>query len=84
MLKILLSIVVVLAAGVCIEKTAEAQSGGWCAYYNFGGHDGYRRCGFTSLEQCVWDVRGVGGSCGPSPYDERPHHHLYRRGYPPH
>jgi hypothetical protein len=82
-MRILLSIVVVLAVGVCIEKPAEAQSGGWCAYYNFGGHDGYRRCGFTSLEQCVWDVRGVGGSCGPSPYYERPHHQPYRRGYPP-
>jgi hypothetical protein len=29
----------VFAAVVCIERPAEAQNGGWCAYYNyaFGG-----------------------------------------------
>jgi hypothetical protein len=46
--------------------------------YDFGGHDGYRKCGFTSLKQCVWDVRGVGGSCGPSPYSSYPKHRYKR------
>ena len=35
-MRILLFILVVLAAGVCIEKPAEAQNGGWCAYLNYG------------------------------------------------
>jgi hypothetical protein len=29
-MRILLSILVVLAAGVCMEEPAKAQSGGWC------------------------------------------------------
>jgi Protein of unknown function (DUF3551) len=78
----LLVILGCFAAALCFAQPAEAQSGGWCAYYNFGGHAGYRRCGFTSLEQCVWDVRGVGGNCSHSPYYQRPHHQPYRRGYP--
>jgi Protein of unknown function (DUF3551) len=71
----------VLAAIVCIEKPAEAQSGGWCAYLNFGGHDGSRECGFATLQQCQATVRGIGGNCSPSPYYEPPRYG-YRRGYP--
>ena len=81
-MRILLFILVVLAAGVCIEKPAEAQSGGWCAYLNFGGHDGSRECGFATLQQCLATTRGVGGNCSPSPYYEPPRYYGYRRGYP--
>jgi hypothetical protein len=80
-MRILLLILVVLATGVCIEKPAEAQSGGWCAYLNGGGHDGSRECGFATLQQCLAEVRGVGGNCSPSPYYEPPRQQ-YRRGYP--
>jgi len=52
-----------LAAIFCIEKPAEAQNGGWCAYLNFGGHDGVGNCGFATLQQCLAEVRGVGGNC---------------------
>ena len=72
----------VLAAIVCIEKPAEAQSGGWCAYLDGGGHDGSRECGFATLQQCLATVRGVGGNCSPSPYYEPPRYPRYRRGYP--
>ena len=41
---------IIAAVLVCIATSAYA--GGWCAYYDFGVHDGYRKCGFTSLEQC--------------------------------
>ena len=81
-MRILLFILVALAAGVCIEKPAEAQSGGWCAYLNGGGHDGSRECGFATLQQCLATVRGVGGNCSPSPYYEPPRYPRYRRGYP--
>jgi hypothetical protein len=80
-MRILLLILVVLATGVCIEKPAEAQSGGWCAYLNGGGHDGSRECGFATLQQCLAQVRGVGGNCSPSPYYEPPRQ-PYRWGYP--
>jgi len=37
-MKPLLFIFGILAAIVFIEKPADAQSGGWCAYLNGGGH----------------------------------------------
>jgi len=80
-MRILLFILVVLRAGLCIEKPAEAQSGGWCAYLNYG-YGGQRICGFATLQQCLAEVRGVGGNCGPSPYYQRPYYQPYRRGYP--
>ena len=81
-MRLLLLILVVLATGIFIEKPAEAQSGGWCAYLNGGGHDGSRECGFVTLQQCLAEVRGVGGNCGPSPYYEPPRYQLYRWGHP--
>jgi len=57
----------VFAATVCVGQPAEAQTGAWCAYYNVGG-DSSGNCGFATLQQCLADVRGVGGNCGPSPY----------------
>ena len=80
-MRLSLFILVVLAAGVCIEKPAEAQNGGWCAYLNYG-YGGQRICGFATLQQCLAEVRGVGGNCGPSPYYQRPYYQPYRRGYP--
>ena len=79
-MKIFLFILAILAAGVCIDKPAEAQGGGWCAYLN-GGDDGGRECGFATLQQCLAEVRGVGGNCSTSPYYEPPRYG-YRRGYP--
>ena len=82
-MRLLLFILVILAAGVWVKKPAEAQNGGWCAYLNGGGHDGGRECGFATLQQCLAEVRGVGGNCGPSPYyqppyQQRPHYQRYR------
>lgn len=34
----------------------------WCAQYGLGG-DGGRNCGFSTLEQCLATVSGIGGSC---------------------
>jgi hypothetical protein len=33
----------------------------WCAQY--GGRDGGRNCGFSTLEQCRATVSGIGGFC---------------------
>ena len=51
----------------CITQPAAAN---WCAHYNLGG--GSANCGFKTHQQCLAAVRGVGGSCGPSPHG---HHH---------
>ncbi len=55
------------AAAVSIVKSAQAQKDAWCAYYDLG-KDGFRSCRFATLQQCLDDVRGIGGNCGPSPY----------------
>jgi hypothetical protein len=81
-MRILLLILVVSAAGIYVDKPAQAQGGGWCAYLNMGGHGGARNCGFATLQQCLATVSGIGGSCSPSPYYERPNYRRYRPGYP--
>jgi hypothetical protein len=78
-MRILLFILVALAASVCIEKPAGAQNGAWCAYYNTG-DGGSRNCGFATFEQCLATVRGIGGNCGPSPYPSSPETPSGRRG----
>jgi uncharacterized protein DUF3551 len=70
-MRLLLIMVGALGAVVCIEKSAQAQNGGWCAYYNLGEMGG-RNCGFATLQQCLADVRGIGGNCSPSPYPSAP------------
>jgi hypothetical protein len=37
----------------------------WCAQYT-GEDGGGRNCGFSSIEQCMDTVRGMGGSCEPN------------------
>jgi hypothetical protein len=40
---------------------ASAAEYPWCAQY--GGRDGGRNCGFTSFQQCMATVSGIGGFC---------------------
>jgi Protein of unknown function (DUF3551) len=65
-MRIWLFIVGVFAAIVCIEQPAEAQTYPWCAYYNVW-QGGATNCGFSTFQQCLATVSGVGGSCGPNP-----------------
>jgi hypothetical protein len=44
---------------------ARAQNYPWCAEGGF--KDGARSCGFTTREQCMAAVSGVGGSCERNP-----------------
>jgi hypothetical protein len=46
---------------VGIGNRAEAQDYPWCAYYtgSFGGTN----CGFTTFQQCLDTVSGIGGFC---------------------
>jgi hypothetical protein len=79
--KLIFGAAIAVAAIVVIEKPAEAQGGGWCAYYNEAFGSG-RNCGFVTLQQCLAEVRGVGGNCSPSPYYEAPNYYRYPPGYP--
>ena len=60
-------LVAVVVVAMSIVRSAAAQNNAWCAYYDLG-KDGFRSCRFATLQQCLEDVRGIGGNCGPSPY----------------
>jgi hypothetical protein len=57
----------------------------WCAQYL--GRSASTNCGFVSLEQCLADVRGVGGLCHENPFNRhwaadeapRPRKHKHKR-----
>ena len=52
---------IVVVAGV-MSTAAQAQNYPWCAYY--GGRDGGgANCGFTTYEQCMATLSGMGGYC---------------------
>jgi Protein of unknown function (DUF3551) len=57
----LFSILVVTAV---TGTRAQAQNYPWCAIYDEEG-DAYN-CGFVSFEQCMADLRGIGGACQPN------------------
>jgi hypothetical protein len=67
-MRLLLFILGVFVAVVCIEKPADAQNGAWCIYKP----DTPGQCRYATLEQCLADRLGKGGSCGPSPYQTSP------------
>jgi hypothetical protein len=58
-MKLLLSVVGILAATSMLGASAQAQNYPWCAQYCGGGLN----CGFVSFEQCMDTVRGIGGFC---------------------
>jgi len=47
-------------AGTCTH--ADAQNYPWCAQYSGRGGGG-RNCGFTTFDQCIATVSGIGGIC---------------------
>jgi len=56
--------------GICVGITgfgthAEAQNYPWCAYYS-GGMGGGTNCGFTTIQQCMDTISGIGGICQPN------------------
>ena len=55
---------------ICIEKPAHAGNQPWFIYKNYG--DGYADCRYATLQQCLADQLGTGGSCGLNPYPSSP------------
>ena len=60
----------ILALVVCIAKPVHAGNQPWCIYKNYG--DGYADCRYATLQQCLADRLGTGGSCGLNPYLSSP------------
>ncbi len=56
-----MSAVLVGIAG--ISTHADAQNYPWCAYYGGGDMGGGTNCGFTTYDQCMTTVSGIGGYC---------------------
>jgi len=54
-----------LIVTAAIATPAEAQNRPWCAYYS-GRFGGASNCGFSTYEQCLATVSGVGGWCQPN------------------
>ncbi len=51
-----------LVALATFGNRAEAQNYPWCATYSMG-TGGSQNCGFSSFEQCMDNVRGIGRFC---------------------
>jgi hypothetical protein len=51
-----------VAALTALVHPAAAIEYPWCAQYG-GMGDGGRNCGFSTLEQCMASVSGIGGGC---------------------
>jgi Protein of unknown function (DUF3551) len=79
-MKPLVFVLGILAATAAIGSRAEAQNYPWCAYYD-GGMGGGENCGFTTIQQCMADISGIGGLCQPNTqYQPPPRHHPPQQG----
>jgi len=74
-----------LVVGIAgISAPADAQNYPWCAQYS-GRGGGARNCGFTTFDQCMATVSGIGGICvrntqyAPSSARPNPHTRVRRR-----
>jgi hypothetical protein len=73
----------ILAGMTAFGSVAEAQNYPWCADYSGGDMGGGTNCGFTTYEQCMATLSGMGGFCNrntqyippPGPHSSLP----YRR-----
>lgn len=77
-----LVLAVLTALTVLTPTSGQAVEYPWCAQY---GRNGGRNCGFTTWEQCMATVSGIGGFCERNSFytgPERPvHRPPPRRGY---
>lgn len=62
-MRLLLFVLGILAGAAAISTRAEAQNYPWCAEYSGGRGGGGTNCGFTTFEQCMATVSGIGGFC---------------------
>jgi hypothetical protein len=61
---LLLLMLCIVSGMATLSSNANAQNYPWCAYYgggDFGG--GGTNCGFTTFEQCMTTLSGMGGFC---------------------
>ena len=66
---ILVAVAMMATISAVMSTDANAQYSPWCSIYN---DKGSRNCGFVSFEQCMANVRGIGGACELNPWAMRP------------
>ena len=52
----------IVAATTVLNTSTKAQNYPWCAYYG-SKEGGGTNCGFTTFQQCLDTVSGIGGFC---------------------
>ena len=62
-MKALLFAAALIAAASALASSAQAQNYPWCAVYGGGMGGGGQNCGFTTFEQCMATLSGMGGFC---------------------
>jgi hypothetical protein len=62
-MRALLFVAVILAVTGAVSTPAQAQNYPWCAQYGGGDTGGGTNCGFTTFEQCLATLSGMGGFC---------------------
>jgi Protein of unknown function (DUF3551) len=79
-MRLLLFMLGILVGIVAIGNRAEAQNYPWCAHYGGGSNGGGMNCGFTTFQQCLDTVSGIGGFCeANTQYQPPPGPHLLSR-----
>ena len=65
-MKALLFAAALIAAAGALTGSAQAQNYPWCALYGGRGGGG-QNCGFSTFEQCMATLSGMGGFCNRNP-----------------
>jgi hypothetical protein len=60
-MRLLLAVLSICVGLVSMGKNAEAQNYPWCAHLGTGFES--TNCGFTTFQQCMDTVSGIGGFC---------------------
>jgi Protein of unknown function (DUF3551) len=63
-MRFVLFVLIVIAATTVLNTPTKAQNYPWCSIYS--GALGGENCGFTTFQQCLDNVSGIGGFCQPN------------------
>jgi hypothetical protein len=66
------ALTVVLAA---VPAPSQAQTYPWCSRYDWSTYN----CGFSTLQQCLANISGIGGICEPNAHYAQRRYHEPRR-----
>jgi hypothetical protein len=64
----------VLMATLLAAPASQAQTYPWCSRYDWSTYN----CGFSTLQQCLANISGIGGRCEPNA-----HYYAARRAQEP-